>query len=209
MKTKLIIGFILLITISACHPDIFYLNRNVSETEEISGFIIGSLDSVEQFAKNGMMLYSGSMIDMYCNEIPITQFQADFTTELNRGSGLSFSFRTIIDHFELHPNITFEYSTNGCKVFDSGKLLTNVDSIKAEINKPARIIIENYGKLFNIVVDCDTVFYGRTELHATQHMILKPFPGSDIRLTGIRFNDLNSDVRIIKDWKIEDFLSGE
>ncbi len=208
MKVKIIIIACAIITISACHPDIFVLNRNVSDTEEISGFKVCPLDSVDVFAKNGMMLYSGSFVDMYCKEIPITQFQADFTAELLNGSGLIFNFRTIIDHFELHKNISFEYSTNGCKVFDSGNLITKVDSIKAELNKPTRIIIENYGKLYNIIVDCDTVFYGKTDLNLTQHMILKPYSGTDVKLTGIQFIDLNNDVRT-SGWEINGYLSNE
>jgi hypothetical protein len=222
MNVKIIISLcILVIGFSGCwplkqwflKPDEFRLNQNSFDDEEIGGFIICPLDSVEQFAKNGLLLYSGSFVDMYINEIynekHITQFQADFTAELNSGTGFSFFFRTIADHFEQHPNITFEYTTGGCKVFDSGNLITSVDSIKAELNKPARILIENYGKLFNIVVDCDTVFYGRTGLYTTQHMILKPVTGSNIRLSGIRFIDLNKDVRTEGGWKIDGFLSGE
>jgi|GEM_PF-1983975 len=222
MKIRLLITFSLItFSLSGCgflpwtweqwlvKPDQFKMNRNQFEVEEIGGFIICPLDSVEHFAKNGILLHSGSLVDMYCNEFTLTQFRADFTTELTSGEGTNFYFRTIADHFELHPNITFDYSTSGCKVYDSGSLIANVDSIKAELNKPARILIENYGNLVNIVVDCDTVYYGKTKLPATQHIILKPHTGTDIKYTGIQFNDLNGDILKTDNWLIDSSLRNE
>jgi hypothetical protein len=211
MKTRISILFAFTVFIISCgthefnRPDKYLLNKYNMELEEIGVLLECPLDSVEVFAKNAFILHSGGLVDMYCNEIAITQFKTDFTTKLNSGKGVRFSFRTIMDTYETHPNITFEFTTDGCTVHDNNKLVVRVDSIKAAIDKPARIIIENYGKLYNIVVDCDTVYYGNTELHATQHMIVKPLQGSDVRLTGIVFSDMNYDVNEQMGWEIDGF----
>ena len=75
-----------------------------------------------------------------------------------------------------------------------GILLTKVDSIKAKVGEKSRILIENYGKLVNIVVDCDTVYYGKVTLPATEHIVVHPLKNSDIDLSGIFFYKLNSDI---------------
>jgi hypothetical protein len=206
MKTKILIFIVSFFVLTACKPDMFYLNENKFDKEAITGFKVCPLDSVEVLAGNAFIMYSGSLVDMCCNEIPITQFRADFTANIVRGTGLRFSFRTIIDSYETHPNISFDYTLDGCNVYENNKLLVRVDSIKAVLNQPTRILIENYGKLYNIVVDCDTVFYGSTNLPATQHMILKTLENSDIRLSGIDFEYLNKDIKKMYGFEPEEVL---
>lgn len=212
MKLKMkinILKFSLILILLSCSPDRFYLNQNLSYEEEIAAIKIGNIDSVEKIAKNSFALYSGGFVDLYCQEIPVTQLQADFTVDIKEGEGLNFYFRTIADHFEKQQNINFEYSTNGCKVTEVGKLVVFVDTIKAQQNKQARIKIENYGNLYNIIIDCDTVYYGKTSLPATQHILIKPINKTNAIFSGVRFSNMNNDIQKIDGWQIQGFNKNE
>lgn len=191
MKKNVII---LLIVLISCSPDRFHLNYRSMETEEISGLIVGSLDSVEVYAKNALKIYDGGMVDLICFSGDVTQFRADITAEITQGSGLRFAFRTIINNYVNQPSVTFDFTENGCFIHEDNKLLTKVDSIRAKIGEKSRILIENYGKLVNIVVDCDTVYYGSVSLPATEHVIIHPLKNSNIDLSGIFFSKLNGDI---------------
>jgi hypothetical protein len=208
MKITILIFSSILILLS-CSPDRFYLNQNLPYEEEIAAIKIGYIDSVEKIAKNAFALYSGGFVDLYCQEIPVTQLQADFTVDIKDGEGIDFFFRTIADHFDKHSNINFQYSTNGCKVTEAGRLIVMVDSIKAQLNKPARIKIENYGSLYNITVDCDTVYFGKSNLHATQHILIKPVNITNAVFTGVRFSNMNSDLQKTEGWQIQGFNKNE
>ncbi len=188
-KILLLISTILFIT--SCTPNQFFLNADRPELLRISGLKIGDLDSINVNTTNSFYIYAGGRADLRCYNPGVTQLSTDFTTELLNGKGLRFSFRTVTDKFEQHPSISFDYTTNGCIVKENGAIISQVDSIKAEINKPARIIIENYGKLYNIIVDCDTVYYGKTEIPATEYCIIQTIEKTNAKLSGIEFNDLS------------------
>lgn len=208
MKITVLI-FSTILILASCTPDRFYLNQNLPYEEEIAAIKIGNMDSVEKIAKNSFALYSGGFVDLYCQEEPVTQLQADFTVDIKDGEGLDFYFRTIADHFENHKHINFQFSTNGCKVTEAGKLIVSVDSIKAQLNKLTRIKIENYGSLYNITVDCDTVYYGKSDLHATQHVLIKPINRTNTIIQGVKFSNMNSDIEKIEGWQIQGYNKNE
>jgi len=190
MKNLLIILCAMLI---ACAPDQFYLNSRSVDSEEISGLIIGNLDNVDVYAKNALKIHESGMVDLICRSGGITQMKADITTNITSGDGVRFAFRTIMDSYDTHPSITFDFTKDGCFVNENNRSLTKVDTIKAKIGESSRILIENYGKLVNIVVGCDTVYFGPTGLSATEHIIISPLNSSDVDLSGIIFSNMNAD----------------
>ncbi len=192
MKTAItIILSTIIIIIASCHPDRFQLNSSNPNLYLISGLIIGELDSVELIADNAIKLYEGGGADLSAYQFGITQLQTDITAEIIYGEELMLAFRTVSDKFETRRSIKFYFSKNGCRLMQNDSLITAVDSIKALIGEPSRIKLENYGDLINVTVDCDTVFYGRTNLPATEYVIARCPRGSRAKLSGIIFNDMS------------------
>jgi len=191
MKTaKTIILSTIIIIIASCHPDQFRLNPSNPDLNLISGLIIGKLDSVELIADNAIKLYEGGGVDLRAYQSGTTQLQADITAEILYGEEIMLAFRTVSDKFETRRAIKFYFSKDGCKLKQNDSLITSVDSIKAQIGEPSRIKLENYGDLINVTVDCDTLFYGRTNLPATEYVIARCPRGSRAKLSGIIFNDM-------------------
>jgi|DewCreStandDraft_4_1066084.scaffolds.fasta_scaffold00019_341 hypothetical protein len=190
MKTKfkmiVLLSFSALIYYSCAPPDAFLLNRK--EPVQIYGLIMSDLESVEQVRDNALYLLPGTMVALKVESI--TQLAADFTCELRDGEGITFAFRTISDNYEQQNKITFEYTTNGCIVRENNRLITKVDSIKAVPNEQKLIRILNEGKAYSITVDCDTVVKARTELCATEYVIIKSLKGTEAVLSGIDICDV-------------------
>ncbi len=186
---------LLILFITGCHPDRFFLNKK--DENRIEGFIMShDLETVEITADNEFVLYEDALVSL--RTLGLTQLVADFTVTLINGEGLTFYFRTVQNGFPEQPYIKFDYTTDACKVSENERLIVSVDSIKAKPKAPARIKIMNDGKLINITVDCDTVFYGKTELIATEFVLIRPNQNSRALLSGIFFNDvisINQEIR--------------
>ncbi len=178
-------------------PDQFYLNSNSLEYDEISCLIVTDIDSVEKYSTNGFRMAPNQIVAMNSFD-SYTQYRADITTKINSGDGIKFSFRTIIDEYNKIPDISFDFTPEGCFVFEKGTQIRAVDSIKVKIGEKSRILIENYGKLVNIVVDCDTVFYGPIDLPTSEQLIIKTLNNTSAELSGITLENLNSDVNFSK-----------
>lgn len=178
-------------------PDRFYLNTNSIDFDEISCLIVTNIDSVTKYSSNAFTMTPNQIVAMKSFK-SYTQYKADITTKITGNQGIRFSFRTIIDQYNKIPDIGFDFTPEGCFVFENGIQIRSVDSIKAKIGEKSRILIENYGKLVNIIVDCDTVYYGKTNLPSTEQLIIKTLNNTSAELSGIIFNNLNSDINIFE-----------
>jgi hypothetical protein len=167
--------------LASCSPDLFTLNKR--NNQYIGGLIMSDLDDVDIINDNSLMLYDGGAVAMGRSEL--TNLTADFTVDVMKGEGLRFAIRSVSDHFDKQPAIYFDYSTEGSSVIEKGKEKILLHNIKAKINQPTRIIFKNDCSYYSIIVDCDTVYTGRTWLPNTEYVIIKTLPKSDVLLSGI------------------------
>ena len=187
MKTKIIIPIsILIIFIISCNPYQYYLN--IQQQKSISALNMSKLDSVELMADNAILIYPGSRTAMRMFEL--TQLEADYTVELKQGKGVRFAIRAVSNEYDNHPKITFDYTTEGCVIKENGVLRNSVDSVKALPNVPTRVIIHNDGKLIKIKVDCTEVYYAKTEIPATEYIVIESIENSVVYISGIWFSDI-------------------
>ena len=187
MKSFIFIFVLLAIIIQpGCTPDLFWLNRQ--QPNQVPGLIMSGLESVEKTADNALVLHDSSRAAL---ALPmITQLEGDFTVELKKGDGVRFAIRSASANYEIHPAIKFDFTVNGCIIKENNELKGNADTVKAIYNEPSRIIIQNDGKIVRIKVDCDIVYYAKTELPATEYIIVETLPGSEAYLYGINFADV-------------------
>jgi hypothetical protein len=188
IKMKILISILVsMLVLISCSPHKFALNKK--SENRIEGFIMSNdYDKVEITADNELVLYEGSMVSM--RTYNLTQLYADFTVTPLRGDGVSFYFRTVQNNFIKQPYIKFNFSSGGSSVEENGNLIATADSIKARIKESSRVRIMNDGILFNITVDCDTVYSGLTSLLATEFVVVAPMPDSRVLLSGIFFDDV-------------------
>jgi hypothetical protein len=189
MKMKHVYIIALLLALTSCAPDLFTLNRGIYNSR-IYGLKMTSLDDVEVVNDNSIIIRNNGIAALAIAEK--TQFEADLTVKLLSGHGLRFAFRTVSDNYSVHPAIFFDYTTDGSNVRENDHALAAVDSVKAKINQPSRIKIINDGKVFTILADCDTVYLGRTEIPATEYIIIESLRSSEALLSGINFADIRS-----------------
>ena len=179
---------LLLFLLYSCTPYNFVLKR--FDEIPVFGLIMSDLESVEIPSK-----YSSSIILKENARVALavsdrTQFISHFNVNMEKGGGLIFSIRTISDNFDTHPSIKFKYDMFGSYIYDNKKLINSVDSIKAQIGKQKLISISNNGQYYQITVDCDTVYKGRTKLPATEYVIIESLEGTEAYISGIDFAEI-------------------
>jgi hypothetical protein len=187
---KIITAILLFIIVTGCQPDTFILGQFTKNPEAkiIFGFKYCQLDSVEVNGDNGLNIYPGGIAVLGLNRT--TQIHADITCELTQGESMRFAFRTNLNDYPRHPSVTFDYSTTNSIISINGTPFRTVDSVKAELNKPSRIHIINDGNMVNVVVNCDTVFYGKVYIPATEYLIIESRKNTSAKLSGIIFSSM-------------------
>jgi hypothetical protein len=176
MKSYIVI--ILMFAVVSCAPDKFILRKMTDYLVE--GYILKNVDSVEVKLDNTMELSSGSMVAL--RTFGITETHFDMTTELLEGEGAEFYFRTAIDKFDVHPALKFKLSSSGCNFYENNNLLGIIDSIKFDPKNNGRLHIRNNGNKYLVTYNCDTLKYGSTSIENSEFLIIKPLPGSKIRI---------------------------
>ncbi len=185
---KLIPVILILILLTACSPDRFTLNKH--DDVVIYGLIMSGLETAEKPEKYTNALHLRANARVALATAYITQFQARFTVEIIKGSGLRFYIRTIADNFEAHPSIKFNYDTFGSNINEDERILANADSIKAIIREKKLITLSNNGDYITVTVDCDTVYNGKAVLPATEYVIIETIDGTEAFISGIEFAEI-------------------
>ncbi len=172
----------------ACNPDEFELNKGI---KEIAGLKMSGLETVDVINDNSVLLEDGGFIALARNKI--TDLVSDITVDIKEGDGAWFAIRCASNNYENHPAILFTYSINGLSVQEKGKPLISLDKFKANGREPSRIVIKNDVKRFDILVDCDTVYTGFTDIPNTEYILIKSLPKSKVLLTGISMKEKGED----------------
>ncbi len=190
---KIILAAVIVVFAAACNPRQFYLNLANPNADPISGLTLGPLQSAKIIGENAAEIYEGGAIAARLDAGGLTQLGAEFNLTLLRGEGAKIYIRNAADGYQRRKSIVFDYSTEGSIVYEGDKPIAEADSVKARLNEEARVKIENYGKIVKITVDCDTVFYGKTEIPATEYLIIESLKKSRLRATAIKFYDLRNE----------------
>ncbi|MFN8358790.1 MAG: hypothetical protein U0264_02645 [Candidatus Kapaibacterium sp.] len=179
-------AFLCSVVITACSPDQFFLNANrESHGTYIFCEKLASIDSVERTADNAMIIYDGGKVALSSDLN--TDFIADYTVSVDEGQGVRFRFRTTKHDLPDGRELAFVYSTTGARVEAAGVTIATLDTVRAALHTPERVIISNWSNRYTIQVGCSIVYYGTSSLPTTEFSFAETLPGSTVSLSGIDF----------------------
>lgn len=176
-------------SVPACVNEQFVLNEGNKEL--IVGLKMSGTETIVEVNDNSVLLNDGGFIAL--KRQGITDLVSDITVDIKEGEGAMFAIRCASNNYENHPAILFTFSKNGFAVQEKGKPLINLDKFKASEKEPSRIVFRNDGKRYDIIVDCDTVYTGFTEIPNTEYLLIKTLPKSKVLLTGISMIEKGED----------------
>lgn len=151
-------------------PDKFVLDRRTNSPIQCT--ILSNTDSVEKRNDNEMMIYNGGICALKREDITQSHFMCSLN--VNSGKGIKFYFRSDPKKFRDDKGIMLDFNERGSFIFEDGKHVQTVDTIRLQKNFPILLQIKQDGSKYLILADCDTVYRGITSLTATEYMIIKP-----------------------------------
>ncbi len=192
MKVRMniiVFALALLLTIASCgilpHPDTFKLDKTV--LPPINCFILSDINSVEKTFDNEILLHKKGICSLKRDNITTSKFQ--LTATLRGGDGLRVSMRSDMKKYKTEPGIILEWAKTGTKILENGKQLMSESSIRAFENKPVNFTFVNQGNFYYIVLECDTIYRGITDIPCSEYYILESVD-ADLKISGIKLEDL-------------------
>ncbi len=170
-----------------CASEKFYLYRGFSY--QIEGEILGAIDSVEQTHDNAFVLRPGGIVSLRMEGV--TEFFSEFDMRLQQGSGVRFALRTGKYKYYERPSITCDFTSGGTEVKENGKLIAMKNEIKAVPGELQKVRIHNYNHVCNIVIECDTVWSGRTDMLDSEYIIIESIGKTYAQITGMEFHEID------------------
>jgi len=166
-------------------PDQFQLYKTSSAP--IDGFILSDITMAKATKDNELLLLPNGMVSLKRPNITHSSFSA--ITSFSSGDGLRFYFRTDRRKYESEPGLVFEFTKNGSIVYDNGVKVAETDTIKAVPGKKDKIIILSDADYFQITVECDTVYKGRTKLVSSEFVLIESI-NSNALLSAIYYDNI-------------------
>lgn len=183
----LYILFAIALLAGGCATEKFYLYKGLSY--QIEGEILGAIDSVEQTHDNAFVLRPGGIVSLRMSGV--TEFFSEFDLRLQQGSGIRFALRTGKYKYSERPSITCDFTSDGTEVKQNGKFLAMRNEIKAVPGELQKVRIHNYNHVCNIVIECDTIWSGRTDLLDSEYIIIESIGKTYAQITGMEFHEID------------------
>ncbi|MBI3258056.1 MAG: hypothetical protein HYZ54_01020 [Ignavibacteriae bacterium] len=166
-------------------PDEFSLNQSTRQTVVIAAMNMSHIDSVEEKGDNSLLIHGSTTVAMATDFY--TNFTGDFTVNIQKGTGVKFSYRTTSNNFKSTTGISFNYTVSGSWIEENGQVIAKFDTVNAVVGETERIQIINLGKQYSVQVGCNVIYRGTTSLPATEYILAGTFPESHVLLTGMDF----------------------
>ena len=170
-----------------CATEKFYLYKGF--TYQIEGQIWGPIGSVEVTHDNAFLLCPGGIVSLRMEGV--TEFFSEFDLRVQQGTGVRFALRTGKYKYFDRPSITCEFTSAGAEVKENGKFLAMKSGVKAVTGELQKIRIHNYNHVCNIVIECDTVWSGRTDLLDSEYIVIESIGKTYAQISGLELHEID------------------
>lgn len=179
--------FAMAVMAAGCATERFYLYKGFSY--QIEGEILGAIDSVEVSHDNAFLLRPGGIVSLRMEGV--TEFFSEFDLRVQQGSGVRLALRTSKYKYFERPSITCDFTSAGAEVKENGKLLAMKNDIKAVPGNLQKVRIHNYNHVCNIVIECDTVWSGRTDLFDSEYIVIESLGKTYAYISGMELHEID------------------
>jgi hypothetical protein len=182
---------VLVVTGANYAPDEFDLNDETFAKQHV--WNLSHLDSVEHPENDAILLRHKAQVAIEAT-VNATMYQGEWKLALDEPksasatTGATFILRTTKHQYQQDSTygIAVTYSSKGVTIRENGKVLQQIDSIKAS-STPERIFVENDGANTRLIFGCRPAINIRTSLPATRHVILKSEGATTVRANTFTF----------------------
>jgi len=177
-----VLGFAVLIS---CSPDRFTLDK-ISGQNRISGFELRTIHDADVKYDNAFILNEKGIVSLRAeNE---TDGSWDFGLNFLFGQNMNIVFRDVPFGYKTPRGLCVNLSGKTIKISESGK---EVFSQTNELNYSGIVRIQflNDGFNYTLIMDCDTIYKGRSAIPSTEYIIFESLQNTKAFISGIDFKN--------------------
>ncbi|MEI6088869.1 MAG: hypothetical protein WCR42_00300 [bacterium] len=180
---KFLLCFLALLVLGACSPDRFTLDK-ISGQNRIEGFEIRSIHDADVRHDNAFILNENGAVSL--RAVGETEGTWDFGLNFLFGQDVNIAFRDVSYEYISPRAVYLNLSDNLVRIIDSGKeVFTNKGKYNFSYNTRFQFI--NDGFNYTLIIDCDTIYKGKTTIPSTEYIIFESLNNSKVFLSGIDF----------------------
>lgn len=119
-----------------------------------------------------------------------TQWLGQYEMSIVEGTGMNAYVRTVSHTFDGESGLRFRWATDGCSVRSSDGRDIPLP-VNAEVDRQV-LSFYNEAGLMTISIGCNRIYEEKSQLPATEYVILETLPNSTVDITSIAY--FNTDV---------------
>jgi len=183
VKNKNSIVILALIILLSCTPDRFTLDK-ISGQNRIDGFELRTISDATAKYDNAFILNENGIVSL--RAAGETDGVWDFGLNFLYGSDLNIVLRDVAYEFREPYALMINISNDIVSIQNFGQTDFK-QKTKCNFSKTVRVQIINDGFNYSLVLDCDTVYKGRTKTPNTEFIIFESIDNTKAFVSGIDF----------------------
>jgi hypothetical protein len=184
LQNKSFVLYLLVFTIlGACSPDRFTLDK-ISGQDRIDGFEMRTIHDADVKYDNAFILNENGAVAL--RAINETDGTWDFGLNFLFGGNINIAFRDVSFEFEHPRALCLNISDRKIQISDAGKIVFS-ELRKYNFSNSIRVQFVNDGYNYSLILDCDTIYKGKTKIPSTEFMIFESLNNTKAFISGIDF----------------------
>lgn len=180
---KLLLCFLVLSFLVSCAPDRFTLDK-ISGQNRIEGFEMKTIHDADVKFDNAFVLNENGAVSL--RAVNETDGIWDFGLNFLFGQELNIAMRDVPFEYKSPRALCINLSDDVLKITDSGKEVFSENS-KYNFSNSVRVQFINDGFNFALILDCDTIYKGKTKIPTTEYIIFESLNNTKAFISGIDF----------------------
>ena len=186
---KVIITIIGIIILNSCNPRLIkLLEKDLDKVVPV--YYLGKLHNVNKLNDNSISIKDSALVSFKI--FGVTNHIIEFNTNSIDNQHFRINLRNIFDKFKPENGIQILIKNNTYIVFERNKLIRS-GFLNDEENY---FYFENDGKYLKIKINCDDIDIDEISIYATEYMIIENFEDSNIKLSGLNWENLQLSKKI-------------
>ncbi len=185
MKNRYLI-ILFLLTILACSPDSFVLNK-YGENNPIYVKMLNGIDKAEKINNNSLKINSDAIVSLKFMEK--TQDVKEFDIQLLKGKEINLYLYTTEAEFEEKADIKIILSTENYQILQNNKNIAQSDTLKLIPLQNHRIRIKQDGILLKFSIDCADITLQVHHYNSSEYLIFRTKEEAEVLVNGITIQE--------------------
>ncbi len=177
------IAALLLLTTAGCEYESYKI---IVDDYQVEGIAISDWRKVESNGRS-IKIHPGGRFAIKVEDQ--TQFLTQLDVVIRSGSGANFYMRTVPHEFSTDSGERFHYAVNGSHFRRADGTVIPLEYNAEPEEETIKLLVE--ADLVEVSAGCERLYQARTELEATEYIIIEALEDAEVEVVGVNVYDID------------------